>query len=64
MSCFCDGKLCASFYSDTYSLRAKNIDLNRQRDGNNRGSFVIDDFRISNIARWDSDFEPPKRKGL
>lgn len=64
VSCFCDGKLCASFYSDTYSLRAKNIDLNRQRDGNNRGSFVIDDFRISNIARWDSDFEPPKRKGL
>ena len=42
-----------------------NIDFNRQRDNDyNRGSFVIDDFRISDVARWMSDFEPPKRKGL
>lgn len=30
----------------------------------NNGNFMMDDFRISDIARWESDFEPPKRKGL
>ena len=23
------------------------------------GNFMMDDFRISDIARWESDFEPP-----
>lgn len=61
---FVDGKLSISFPCSNMGLIYKNIDFNRQRDGSNRGSFVIDNFRISDIARWESDFEPPKRKGL
>lgn len=26
------------------------------------GNFMMDDFRISDIARWESDFEPPKER--
>jgi hypothetical protein len=57
---FVDGKLSVSFQCYNTSLRQRNIDFNRQRDGSNRASFVIDDFRISDIARWTSDFDPPK----
>lgn len=63
--CFIDGIFLGHLPYPTYSLRLYNIDFNRQRDNDNdRGSFVIDDFRISDVARWMSDFEPPKRKGL
>lgn len=61
---FVDGKRSVSLPCSNISLRYSNIDFNRQRDGSNRASFVIDNFRISDIARWESDFEPPKRKGL
>ncbi len=43
-----------------FHWRHSNIDFNRQRDGSNRASFVIDNFRISDVARWTSDFDPPK----
>lgn len=57
---FVDGKLSVSLPCFNGGLRYKNIDFNRQRDGSNRGSFVIDNFRISDVARWTSDFNPPK----
>lgn len=57
--CFIDGIFLGHLPYPTYSLRLYNIDLNRQRDGSNRGSFVIDNFRISDVARWVSDFTPP-----
>lgn len=57
--CFIDGILVGQLRCPSYSLRLYNIDLNRQRDGSNRGSFVIDNFRISDVARWVSDFTPP-----
>lgn len=57
--CFIDGILVGQLRCHSYSLRSYNIDLNRQRDGSNRGSFVIDNFRISDVARWVSDFTPP-----
>lgn len=57
---FVDGKQSGSFPCPNFTLRSCNIDFNRQRDGDNRGSFVIDDFRISDVARWTSDFDPPK----
>lgn len=57
---FVDGKLSVSFPCSNISLRYRNIDFNRQRDGSNRASFVIDNFRISDVARWTSDFDPPK----
>ena len=57
---FVDGKLSVSLPCFNRGLRYKNIDFNRQRDGSNRGSFVIDNFRISDVARWTSDFNPPK----
>jgi len=57
---FVDGKRSVSFPSSNISLRYSNIDFNRQRDGSNRASFVIDNFRISDVARWTSDFDPPK----
>lgn len=57
---FVDGKRSVSFPCYNISLRYSNIDFNRQRDGSNRGSFVIDNFRISDVARWTSDFDPPK----
>lgn len=57
--CFIDGILVGQLLCPSYSLRLYNIDLNRQRDGSNRGSFVIDNFRISDVARWVSDFTPP-----
>lgn len=57
--CFIDGILVGQLLCSSYSLRLYNIDLNRQRDGSNRGSFVIDNFRISDVARWVSDFTPP-----
>lgn len=57
--CFMDGILVGQLLCPSYSLRLYNIDLNRQRDGSNRGSFVIDNFRISDVARWVSDFTPP-----
>ena len=57
---FVDGKLSVLFPCSNISLRYKNIDFNRQRDGSNRASFVIDNFRISDVARWTSDFDPPK----
>lgn len=58
--CFIDGILVGQLLCPSYSLRLYNIDLNRQRDGSNRGSFVIDNFRISDVARWTSNFDPPK----
>lgn len=39
------------------TLRSYNIDFARQRDGNDRPRFVIDNFRISDIARWTADFD-------
>lgn len=57
--CFIDGILVGQLQCPSYSLRLYNIDLNRQRDGSCRGSFVIDNFRISDVARWVSDFTPP-----
>lgn len=57
---FVDGKRSVSFPCFNTSLRYNNIDFNRQRDGSNRASFVIDNFRISDVARWTSDFDPPK----
>lgn len=57
---FVDGKLSVSFPCSNISLRYRNIDFNRQRDRSNRASFVIDNFRISDVARWTSDFDPPK----
>lgn len=57
--CFIDGILVGQLPCSSYSLRLYDIDLNRQRDGSNRGSFVIDNFRISDVARWVSDFTPP-----
>ena len=57
---FVDGKRYVSFPCSNISLRYRNIDFNRQRDGSNRASFVIDNFRISDVARWTSDFDPPK----
>lgn len=57
---FVDGKQSVSFPCYDISLRYSNIDFNRQRDGSNRASFVIDNFRISDVARWTSDFDPPK----
>ena len=57
---FVDGKRSVSFPCSNISLRYSNIDFNRQRDGSNRASFVIDNFRISDVARWTSDFDPPK----
>lgn len=57
---FVDGKRSVSFPCSNISLRYRNIDFNRQRDGSNRASFVIDNFRISDVARWTSDFDPPK----
>lgn len=58
--CFIDGIFLGHLPCPTYSLRLYNIDFNRQRDGSNRASFVIDNFRISDGARWMSDFDPPK----
>lgn len=58
--CFIDGIFLGHLPYPTYSLRLYNIDFNRQRDGSNRGSFVIDNFRISDVARWTSNFDPPK----
>lgn len=58
--CFIDGIFLGHLPYPTYSLRLYNIDFNRQRDGSNRGSFVIDNFRISDVARWMSNFDPPK----
>lgn len=43
---FVDGKRTVSFPCYNISLRNSNIDFNRQRDGSNRASFVIDNFRI------------------
>lgn len=57
---FVDGKRSVSFPCSNISLRYSNIDFNSQRDGSNRASFVIDNFRISDVARWTSDFDPPK----
>lgn len=57
---FVDGKRSVSLPCSNASLRYNNIDFNRQRDGSNRASFVIDNFRISDVARWTSDFDPPK----
>lgn len=62
--CFIDGILVGQLPCRNYPLRSYNIDFNRQMDGDNRGSFVIDNFRISDVVRWVSNFEPPKRKGL
>lgn len=62
--CFIDGILVGRLPCRDYSLRSYNIDFNRQMDRDNRGSFVIDNFRISDVVRWVSNFEPPKRKGL
>lgn len=58
--CFINGILVGRLQCPKYSLRLYNIDFNRQRDGSNRGSFVIDNFRISDVARWTSNFDPPK----
>lgn len=58
--CFINGILVGQLQCPSYSLRLYNIDFNRQRDGSNRGSFVIDNFRISDVARWTSNFDPPK----
>ena len=57
---FVDGKLSVSLPCSNISLRYRNIDFNRQRDGGHRAPFVIDNFRISDVARWTSDFDPPK----
>lgn len=59
--CFIDGILVGQLPCYNYSLRSYNIDFNRQMDGDNRGSFVIDNFRISDVARWVSDFTPPPK---
>lgn len=59
--CFIDGIFLGYLLYPTHSLRSYNIDFNRQRDGDNRGSFVIDNFRISDVARWVSDFTPPPK---
>ena len=58
--CFIDGIRLGQIQCHNYSLRSHNIDLNRQRDRDNRGHFVIDNFRISDGVRWTSDFDPPK----
>lgn len=58
--CFIDGILVGQLRCHSYSLRLYDIDLNRQRDGSNRASFVINNFRISDVARWTSNFDPPK----
>jgi hypothetical protein len=57
--CFIDGILVGQLPCRNYPLRSYNIYFNRQMDGDNRGSFVIDNFRISDVARWVSDFTPP-----
>lgn len=57
---FVDGKRSVLFPCYNIPLRHNNIDFNRQRDRSNRASFVIDNFRISDVARWMSDFDPPK----
>lgn len=57
--CFIDGILVGQLPCSNYPLRSYNIYFNRQMDGDNRGSFVIDNFRISDVARWVSDFTPP-----
>lgn len=59
--CFIDGILVGQLPCRNYPLRSYNIDFNRQMDGDNRGSFVIDNFRISDVARWVSDFTPPPK---
>lgn len=62
---FIDGKYwIATKCNNMTSLRSFNIGINARSDGRDNGDSRIDDFRISDIARWDSDFEPPKRKGL
>ena len=62
---FIDGKhWIATKCNNMTSLRSFNIGINARSDGRDNGDSRIDDFRISDIARWDSDFEPPKRKGL
>lgn len=62
---FIDGKhWIATKYDNMTSLRSFNIGINARSDGRDNGDSRIDDFRISDIARWESDFEPPKRKGL
>lgn len=58
--CFIDGIRLGQIPCPNYPLRSLSIDLNRQRDNNNRGYFVIDNFRISDVARWTSNFDPPK----
>ena len=65
LRCFVNGILIINTKTNnTLSLRSYNLGINTRGDGMNHGSFMMDDFRISDIARWESDFEPPKRKGL
>lgn len=59
--CFFDGKKIGRLpISEHMLLASHSIDFNRQRDNDKSTDFVIDDFRISNIARWESDFDPSK----
>ena len=58
--CFIDGILVGQTPCRNYPLRSYNIYFNIQMHRDNRGSFVIDNFRISDVARWVSNFDPPK----
>ena len=65
LRCFVNGILIINTKTNnTLSLRSYNLGINTRGDGMDNGNFMMDDFRISDIARWESDFEPPKRKGL
>lgn len=65
LRCFVNGILIINTkINNTLSLRSYNLGINTRGDGMDNGNFMMDDFRISDIARWESDFEPPKRKGL
>lgn len=61
LRCFVNGILIINTkINNTLSLRSYNLGINTRGDGMDNGNFMMDDFRISDIARWESDFEPPK----
>lgn len=56
---YLNGVLQCSGYADTGS--EANLYVNYKEDTRNYSSFLFDEFRISDIARWTSNFTPPTK---